>query len=156
MRYLLIIVAVSSLGFAADNPEIAKIRQEVADKKAAAEATAVDKLIKLRQRDFVYIKVPDLPKDPKKSELERYNLASNHNGFVDHLEGIVKSPEKYGKMELLMGALLRTNPINPAMEKMGIKPAAQEPEKVASLEVAPKPKEKKKITATLADGTKVE
>ena len=156
MRYLLLIVSVASLCFSADNPEVMKIYQEMKAKQAEIEDEAAIKMSEYAKRTFIRVEVPDLPKDPKKSELERFNLASNHNGFIDHLEGIAKSTEKYGKMERLMGALLRTNPVNPAMEQMGIKPAAQEPEKVASLGVAPKLKEKKKITAVLADGTKVE
>ena len=156
MRYLLLIVAVSSLGFAADNPEVMKIYTEMKAKQAEIEVEAAVKMSEYAKRTFIRVEVPVLPKDPKKSELDRYNLATNHNGFIDHLEAIAKSPEKYGTMERLMEALLRTNPNTPAMAQMGIKPAAQGSEKVASLEAAPKAKEKKKITAVLADGTKVE
>lgn len=156
MRYLLLILTCASVCFAVDNPEVMKIYQEMKAKQAEVEAEAAIKICEYAKRTFIRVEVPVLPKDPKKSELERFDLATHHNRAIDEVERITKSPDLYGKMGHILEALRYAKPITPAMEQMGIKPAAQEPEKAVSLEVAPKAKEKKKITAVLADGTKIE
>ena len=158
MRYLLLIVAVSSLGFSADNPELMKIQQEVRDKCSAAQDVALAKLIDYRKREFSRVDVPDLPKDPKKSEIERRNIILSINSFQDNFDQTIIRGKGNGYVNYseLFQEVLNADEVRRSMIAMGIQTKQESEKGLDVITTAPKPKEKKKITATLADGTKVE
>ena len=158
MRYLLLILACSVMGFAADSTELMKIQQEVADKVSAAQAVALGKLIDYRKKEFSRIDVPELPKDPKKSEIDRLNIIMSYNACQDNFDQTIVRGKGNGYVNYseLFQQVLNADEVRRSMIAMGIQ-TKQEPQNGTDvIATAPKAKEKKKITAVLADGTKVE
>ena len=97
---------------------------------------------------FTTVPVPTLSPDPKQSEYKARDAANARNRLVERLttQGVVEN-----SLPWLLSEVGQSPQSMPKLPAFG--PAMQIAVKG---EVNEKPKEKKKITAVLADGTKVE
>ena len=151
MRYLLLILSCSVLGFAAElEPALGYREAEAAHN---AEVAALNNAWEARKKAyttsivplFTTVTLPRLSADPKQSEHKARDAANARNRLVqeittltDPLPSLLSAVERYPE----------TMPKLPPFDSSKMVKVEQQ-----NIE---KPKEKKKITATLGDGTKVE
>ena len=162
MRYLLLIVAVSSLCFSADadpateiaRVQAAKIQVDYSEKCDAIRKQYVIELVEIRKKTYAKLAEKHVSDDPKQSEIELSRYINAWNTRIDDFDRSA-SNIKTASVQGLDIALREMYFAKYALIDKGIMPAAAPRIEVASVD-APKPKEKKKITAVLADGTKVE
>ena len=154
MRYLLLILACSVMGFAAElEPALGYREAEAAHR---AEVAALNNAWEARQKAymtlilplFTTVPVPALSPDPKQSEYKARDAANARNRIVERLttQGVVENT-----LPWLLSEVGQSPQAMPKLPAFG--PAMQS---TIKSETDERPKEKKKITAVLADGTKVE
>ena len=156
MRYLLLIIAVSSLGFAAD-PEATAILDKYAEGRVAWQKQCVADLVKHRSSNYLLMKAVALSDDPKESEKKAAVLINSYNGNITYFDRLAAGQMQDDVLYLMGRTLGDMKEAKAFLLKSGLLTAASVaiPEPAAAIE-APKPKEKKKITAVLGDGTKIE
>ena len=158
MRYLLLILTFTSVCYSAD-AELAKILDQYDEKRMAVQRQCLADLIQYKGKNYQPMKAIIISADPKESEkkiaasvdgynwtINRFNELSSGQGNAHHdvlyLLGKTLGDLKDMKANLIKTGVLTADTI-----------ATQD---VTVVTEAPKPKEKKKITAVLADGTKIE
>lgn len=156
MRCLLLIVAVSSLCCAADQ-EAAKILATYSERRNVVQKQCLVDLVQHKDKNHRYIKAIILSADPKESEKKIAGSINSYNGVIDRFDVIAKGQYPDDILHLLGRTLGDLADMKANLIKTGVmKDDHMEQDVKVAIVEQPKPKEKKKITAVLADGTKIE
>jgi len=158
MRYLIIILLFSTHSLATD-ALIVQMREAYYQRIAAEEVDLAKSLRDYCNAHYRAIPETEIGSDPKKSEIEKHTAISCFNSCyksVNELEGNWDQERRISRMIGQLDAMsVRATELNTAYGIV-IHPTTP-PEQIAkdSSITSAKPKDKKKITATLSDGTKV-
>lgn len=158
MRIVIILLSFAAISFAADGvsaqPDAKQLQVEYQSKVKDLDQQFAKRIVAYRDANFSKTQEIKASPDPKKSETDARELVFYYNqefGVLDHAIQDGGRPNIGDAISSIKGM----EEYAQKLEKLGINVRKVHAETVAQASNDPKPKDKKKITATLSDGTKV-
>lgn len=158
MRIVIILLSFAAIGFAADvqpqHPDVNQLKAEYDTKVKELNEQFAKRIVAYRDANFTKAQDIKASPDPKKSETDARELVSHYNQEFSGLDHAIQDGG-WPRINDALSSLMISEEYAQKLEKLGINVRKGHTETVAQVTQEAKPKDKKKITATLSDGTKV-
>ena len=160
MRYLLLIL-ICSVSCLAQDDELQKIFQEAMSARVEFDHKEASQLVTYRNNHFHKIPEVKLGVDPKQSEVKLSQLVSEYNNTYNHVDEIASQKDgAWNKFDYIYTNIKKLDESALKLKELGIDPHTGTAPAIVNeqpgADSKAKPREKKKITATLSDGTKID